>query len=131
MSFRGILARPQNDGLLKEAGDSISPLLEATDRTRGKGPIFFDNAASLRRPPVELVRLENGVLVPHEGIVLEGYITGEQAREGPFVNITGLLRSRPREARYSAHQDDDARESHLHGLLQAGGEHKRFLQQVA
>ncbi len=50
MSFRGILAGPQNDGLLKEAGDP------------------------------------------------KGYITREQAREGPFVNITGscdLVREKP------------------------------------
>lgn len=131
MSFRGILAGPQNDGLLKEAGDPISPMLEATDRARGKGPIFFDNAASLRRSPVELMRLENGVLVPHEGIGLKGYITGEQAREGPFVNITDtrdLVREEPviRLTRMMTREDPI-----YHGLLQAGGEHKRFLQQVA
>jgi len=54
MSFRGILADPRNNGLLKEAGDPKSPMLEATDRARGKGPIFSDNAAFRQRSQVGL-----------------------------------------------------------------------------
>ena len=43
MSFRGFLADLEKDGLLKEVHESVSPMLEVTDRAWGKGPILFDN----------------------------------------------------------------------------------------
>ena len=43
MSFRGFLADLKKDGLLKEVHESVSPVLEVTDRAWGKGPILFDN----------------------------------------------------------------------------------------
>ena len=43
MSFRGFLANLEKDGLLNEVHESVSPVLEVTDRAWGKGPILFDN----------------------------------------------------------------------------------------
>ncbi|MBN1236484.1 MAG: UbiD family decarboxylase, partial [Methanotrichaceae archaeon] len=75
----------------------------------------------------ELVRLDNGVLTPHAEIVLEGYISGERASEGPFVDITGtcdLIRQEPviRLTRMMTREDFI-----YHALLPAGGEHKMLM----
>jgi UbiD family decarboxylase len=47
----------------------------------------------------ELMRLPNGILVPHNSeIVLEGVLTDEYVDEGPFVDITGtydIVRKQP------------------------------------
>jgi len=76
---------------------------------------------------VELIKLDNGVPVPHAEIVLEGCITGERAAEGPFVDITGtsdLVRQEPviRLTRMMTREDPI-----YHGLLPAGGEHKMLM----
>jgi UbiD family decarboxylase len=267
MSFRGFLADLKNDGLLKEVHESVSPVLEVTDRAWGKGPILFDNvdghkcclnilgtrtmlaralgiaaqdmvahlasvgyegpvrevgyspfmecisgpdltrlpilthfkgdggpyitsavvvsqfegkinacvhrlmvlgkdrlaarlvpgrhthqfyqaamakgeevpvaiaigvdplllmAASTRVPPEKEFSYA-AALAPHAEIVLEGYITGERAGEGPFVDITGtcdLVRQEPviRLTRMMTREDPI-----YHGLLPAGGEHKMLM----
>ena len=105
----------------------VDPLLLMAASTRAPPEKEFSYAAALRGSPVELVRLENGVLAPHAEIVLEGYITGQKASEGPFVDITGtsdLVRQEPviRLTRMMT------RESPIyHGLLPAGGEHKMLM----
>ncbi len=105
----------------------VDPLLLMAASTRVPPEKEFSYAAALRGAPVELVRLENGALVPHAEIVLEGYITGERAREGPFVDITGtcdLVRQEPviRLTRMMMREDPI-----YHGLLPAGGEHKMLM----
>jgi UbiD family decarboxylase len=105
----------------------VDPLLLMAASTRVPPEKEFQYAAALRGGPVELVRLDNGVPVPHAEIVLEGYITGERAHEGPFVDITGtcdLVRQEPviRLTRMMM------REAPIyHGLLPAGGEHKMLM----
>jgi UbiD family decarboxylase len=105
----------------------VDPLLLIAASTRVPPEKEFSYAAALRGSPVELVRLENGVPVPHAEIVLEGYITGERAPEGPFVDITGtsdLVRQEPviRLTRMMT-----CEEPVYHGLLPAGGEHKMLM----
>jgi len=105
----------------------VDPLLLMAASTRVPPEKEFSYAAALRGSPVELVRLENGVPAPHAEIVLEGYITGERAREGPFVDITGtcdLVRQEPviRLTRMMKREDPI-----YHGLLPAGGEHKMLM----
>jgi len=105
----------------------VDPLLLMAASTRVPPEKEFSYAAALRGSPVELVRLENGVLSPHAEIVLEGYITGERASEGPFVDITGtsdLVRQEPviRLTRMMTREDPI-----YHGLLPAGGEHKMLM----
>jgi len=105
----------------------VDPLLLMATSTRVPPEKEFSYAAALRGAPVELVRLENGVLAPHAEIVLEGYITGERASEGPFVDITGtsdLVRQEPviRLIRMMTCEDPV-----YHGLLPGGGEHKMLM----
>jgi UbiD family decarboxylase len=105
----------------------VDPLLLMAASTRVPPEKEFSYAAALRGAPVELVRLDNGVLSPHAEIVLVGYITGERASEGPFVDITGtcdLVRQEPaiRLTRMMTREDPI-----YHGLLPAGGEHKMLM----
>jgi UbiD family decarboxylase len=105
----------------------VDPLLLMAASTRVPPEKEFSYAAALRGSPVELMRLENGVLAPHAEIVLEGYITGQRASEGPFVDITGtsdLVRQEPviRLTRMMTCEDPI-----YHGLLPAGGEHKMLM----
>ena len=105
----------------------VDPRVLMAASTRVPPEMEFQYASALRQGPVELVRLENGVPVPHAEIVLEGYITGERAAEGPFVDITGtqdLVRQEPviRLTKMMTREDPI-----YHGLLPAGGEHKMLM----
>jgi UbiD family decarboxylase len=105
----------------------VDPRVLMAASTRVPPEMEFQYASALRQGPVELVRLENGVAVPHAEIVLEGYITGERAAEGPFVDITGtqdLVRQEPviRLTKMMTREDPI-----YHGLLPAGGEHKMLM----
>jgi UbiD family decarboxylase len=105
----------------------VDPLVLMAASTRVPPEMEFQYAAALRDAPVELVRLENGIYVPHAEIVLEGFITGERAAEGPFVDITGtqdLVRQEPviRLTRMMTREDPI-----YHGLLPGGGEHKMLM----
>ena len=50
-------------------------------------------AAELLGGEIRVHQCQNGVLVPDAEIVLEGFIGGETAEEGPFVDITGTYDS--------------------------------------
>lgn len=105
----------------------VDPLVLMAASTRVPPEMEFQYAAALRHAPVELVRLENGVRVPHAEIILEGYITGERTAEGPFVDITGtrdLVRQEPviRLTRMMTRERPI-----YHGLLPGGGEHKMLM----
>jgi len=105
----------------------VDPLVLMAASTRVPPEMEFQYASALRQGPVELVRLENGVPVPHAEIVLEGYITGERAAEGPFVDITStqdLVRQEP-VIRLTGMM---TREDPIYqGLLPGGGEHKMLM----
>ncbi|MCX9081847.1 MAG: UbiD family decarboxylase [Candidatus Methanoperedens sp.] len=84
----------------------------------------YNHAASLGGEPLEVIKLENGIKVPHAEIVLEGYIhPTELVDEGPFVDISGtydLVRKQP--VIYITkilHRRDPI----YHALLPAGNEH--------
>ncbi|NPV63149.1 MAG: UbiD family decarboxylase [Methanotrichaceae archaeon] len=105
----------------------VDPLVLIAASTRVPPQKEFEYASALRKTPVELVRLDNGVPVPHAEIVLEGYLTAERAREGPFVDITGtrdLVREEPviRLTRMMTRERPI-----YHGLIPAGGEHKMLM----
>lgn len=105
----------------------VDPLILIAASTRVPLDMEFQYASALRGKPVELLYLENGVPVPHAEIVLEGYITGDRAREGPFVDITGtrdLVRMEPviQLTRMMTREDPI-----YHGLIPAGGEHKMLM----
>ncbi len=105
----------------------VDPRVLIAASTRVPPEMEFQYASALRQAPVELIRLENGVPVPHAEIVLEGYITGERAAEGPFVDITGtqdLVRQEPviRLTKMMTREDPI-----YQGLLPGGGEHKMLM----
>lgn len=81
-------------------------------------------SAELLGGEIRVKTLSNGVRVPDAEIILEGYITGELAKEGPFVDITGTYD--PERMQHvirltGMHIKPDAI---YHGILPAGDEHK-------
>jgi len=105
----------------------VDPVVLIAASTRVPPDLEFQYASALRGEPVELLELDNGVLVPHAEIVLEGYITRQRAAEGPFVDITGtrdLVRQEPVIQLTKMMTRDDPI---YHGLLPAGGEHKMLM----
>jgi UbiD family decarboxylase len=105
----------------------VDPVVLIAASTRVPLDMEFQYASALRGGPVELVRLDNGVPVPHAEIILEGYITRQRAVEGPFVDITGtrdLVRQEPviQLTRMMTREDPI-----YQGLLPAGGEHKMLM----
>ncbi len=105
----------------------VDPLVLIAASTRVPPNMEFQYASSLRGSPVELVRLENGVPVPHAEIVLEGYITSERASEGPFVDITGTKDLVRQEPIIKLTKMMTRKDFIYHGLLPAGGEHKMLM----
>jgi UbiD family decarboxylase len=105
----------------------VDPLLLMAASTRVPPEKEFSYAAALRGSPVELMRLENGVLAPHAEIVLEGYITGERASEGPFVDITGTCDLVRQESVILLTRMMTREDPIYHGLLPGGGEHKMLM----
>ena len=105
----------------------VDPIMLIAASTRVPPNMEFQYASSLFGSPTELIRLENGVPVPHAEIVLEGYLTAELAKEGPFVDITGtrdLVRKEPviRLTKMMTREDFI-----YQGLIPAGGEHKMLM----
>ncbi len=105
----------------------VDPVVLIAASTRVPPGMEFQYASALSGNPVELVALDNGVLVPHAEIVLEGYIDAETAPEGPFVDITGT-RDFPRMEPVIHLTKMMTREVPIyHGLLPSGGEHKMLM----
>jgi UbiD family decarboxylase len=122
-----LAARERGEDLPVAIALGVDPTVLIAASTRVPPEREFHYASALRRRPVEVVRLENGVPAPHAEVVLEGYITGERAREGPFVDITGtrdLVREEPvvRLTRMMTREDFI-----YQGLLPAGGEHQMLM----
>lgn len=121
------LARAECEELPVAIAIGIDPAVLVAASTRVPPQMEFQYASALSGGPVELLRLENGVPVPDAEIVLEGYITAENASEGPFVDITGtrdLVRQEPviRLTRMMTREDPI-----YYGLLPAGGEHRMLM----
>jgi UbiD family decarboxylase len=105
----------------------VDPVVMIAASTRVPPGMEFQYASALSGDPVELVPLDNGVFVPHAEIVLEGYIDGERAKEGPFVDITGT-RDFPRMEPVIHLTKMMTREVPIyHGLLPSAGEHKMLM----
>jgi len=84
-------------------------------------------AAELLGGEIQVHSCSNGVLVPDAEIVLEGFIGGETAPEGPFVDITGtydLIREQPVIEFTGMHLKPDFI---YHGILPSGHEHRLLM----
>ena len=105
--------------------DPVTVFAASTRVPQGKE---WEYAAALKGEPLELIRLDNGVEVPHGEIVLEGYIDPvEKVKEGPFVDITGSydhIRPEPiiRLSNMMMRKDPI-----YHGILPGGNEHKLLM----
>lgn len=87
----------------------------------------LEYAAELSGGEIGVFECGNGVRVPGAEIVLEGYITGEKADEGPFVDITGTydpVRPAPIIEITGMHTKNDPI---FHGILPGGNEHKLLM----
>lgn len=105
----------------------VDPAILIAASTRVPPEMEYQYASALRGGPVEVVRLENGVPVPHAEIVLEGYITNERADEGPFVDITGTRDLVRKEAIIRLTKMMTREDPIYHGIVPAGGEHKMLM----
>lgn len=84
-------------------------------------------AAELLGGEIRVWSCSNGVLVPDAEIVLEGFIGGDTAPEGPFVDISGtydMVREQPVIEFTGMHQKPDFI---YHGILPAGNEHRLLM----
>jgi UbiD family decarboxylase len=105
--------------------DPVTVFAASTRVPQGKE---WEYAAALKGEPVELVRLDNGVEVPHGEIVLEGYIDpSEKIKEGPFVDITGSYDHIRPEPIIKLKSMMMRKNPIYHGILPGGNEHKLLM----
>jgi len=105
----------------------VDPLVLLAASTRVPPGKEFDYASALKKEPVELFKLANGVAVPHAEIVLEGYIGETRAKEGPFVDITGTYDQIREEPVITLTRMYRRRDAIYHAILPSGAEHKLLM----
>lgn len=84
-------------------------------------------AAEISGKPLNLYTCPNGIRVPDAEIILYGWMTGELAEEGPFVDISGTydpIRMQPVIELEGMHLKENFI---YHGLVPAGAEHKMLM----
>lgn len=84
-------------------------------------------AAEISGKPLPLYTCPNGIRVPDAEIILYGWMTGELAEEGPFVDISGTydpIRMQPVIKLAGMRLKDDFI---YHALVPAGAEHKMLM----
>jgi 4-hydroxybenzoate decarboxylase len=105
--------------------DPVTVFAASTRVPQGKE---WEYASALKGEPIEMVRLDNGVEVPHGEIVLEGSIDPvEKVKEGPFVDITGSYdHIRPEPVIHLTNMMM-RKDPIYHGILPGGNEHKLLM----
>lgn len=120
-------AQEKGDRLPIAVAIGVHPAVTIASCTRVPKGKELSYAAELLGGEIRVFQCPNGVLVPDAEIVLEGYIGGETAREGPFVDITGTydtVRDQPVIEFTGMHLKPDFL---YHGILPAGNEHKMLM----
>ncbi len=105
----------------------VDPLVLLAASTRVPPGKEFDYASALKKEPVELFKLANGVAVPHAEIVLEGYIGETRAKEGPFIDITGTYDQIREEPVITLTRMYRRKDAIYHAILPSGAEHKLLM----
>ncbi|MCD6456501.1 MAG: UbiD family decarboxylase [Methanophagales archaeon] len=105
----------------------VDPLVLLAASTRVPPGKEFDYASALKKEPVELFKLVNGVAVPHAEIVLEGYISETRAKEGPFIDITGTYDQIREEPVITLTRMYRRKDAIYHAILPSGAEHKLLM----
>ncbi len=105
----------------------VAPLILLAAATRVPPGREFEYASVLMNKPVELFRLDNGVAVPHAEIVIEGYISRDRAKEGPFMDITGTYDRIREEPVIRLTRIYHRRNPIYHAIVPSGAEHRLLM----
>jgi len=105
----------------------VAPLILLAAATRVPPGREFEYASVLMNKPVELFRLDNGVAVPHAEIVIEGYISRDRAKEGPFMDITGTYDKIREEPVIKLTRVYHRRNPIYHAIVPSGAEHRLLM----
>jgi UbiD family decarboxylase len=120
-------ARGNGDRLPIAVAIGVHPAVTLACCTRVPKGKELPYAAELLGGEIRVHSCSNGVLVPDAEVVLEGFIGGETAPEGPFVDITGtydMIREQPVIEFTGMHLKPDFI---YHGILPAGHEHRLLM----
>ena len=105
----------------------VDPLVLFAASTRVPPGKEFEYASALKKEPVELFKLDNGVAIPHAEIALEGFIGEERAQEGPFLDITGTYDHVREEPVITLTKLYRRKDPIYHAILPSGREHKLLM----
>lgn len=105
----------------------VDPLILLAAATRVPPGKEFEYASALKKEPVELFKLGNGVAVPHAEIALEGFIGEERVKEGPFLDITGTYDKIREEPVITLTRMYHRKDAIYHAILPSGSEHKLLM----
>lgn len=105
----------------------VDPAVLLAASTRVPPGNEFEYASALKREPVELFKLGNGVAVPHAEIALEGFIGEERVKEGPFLDITGTYDRVRAEPVITLTKMYRRKDPIYHAILPSGSEHKLLM----
>ncbi|MGB2840982.1 MAG: UbiD family decarboxylase [Halobacteriota archaeon] len=105
----------------------VDPAVLLAASTRVPPGNEFEYASALKREPVELFKLGNGVAVPHAEIALEGFIGEERVNEGPFLDITGTYDRIREEPVITLTRMYSRKDPIYHAILPSGSEHKLLM----
>ncbi|MDI6886413.1 MAG: UbiD family decarboxylase [archaeon] len=105
----------------------IDPLILFAAATRVPPGKEFEYASALKKEPLELFKLGNGIAVPHAEIAFEGFIGEERAKEGPFLDITGTYDRIREEPVITLTRMYHRKDPIYHAILPAGREHRLLM----
>ncbi|NQE46510.1 3-octaprenyl-4-hydroxybenzoate carboxy-lyase [ANME-1 cluster archaeon GoMg2] len=105
----------------------VDPLILLAAATRVPPGKEFEYASVLKKEPVELFTLDNGVAIPHAEFALEGLIGDERAKEGPFLDITGTYDTIREEPVITLTRMYHRKDPIYHAILPSGCEHKLLM----
>jgi UbiD family decarboxylase len=105
----------------------VDPLILLAASTRVPPGKEFEYASIVKRAPIELFKLDNGIAVPHAEIAFEGFITEETAKEGPFLDITGTYDEVRNEPVITLTKLYHRKDPIYHAILPSGREHRLLM----
>ena len=105
----------------------IDPFILFAASTRVPPGKEFEYASVLKKEPVELFKLDNGIAIPHAEIAFEGFIGEETAKEGPFLDITGTYDEIRDEPVITLTKLFHRKDPIYHAILPSGTEHRLLM----
>jgi UbiD family decarboxylase len=105
----------------------VDPLILLAASTRVPPGKEFEYASIVKRAPIELFRLDNGIAIPHAEIAFEGFISEETAKEGPFVDITETYDEVRNEPVITLTKMYHRTDPIYHAILPSGMEHRLLM----